>query len=525
MKNRVIKIFATLTIICMCFCANACSSDATRGTQGFSLSETEITVLTNEEAVQLKVMKGKAEYRGAVRWVSEDSMVASAYQGYVKGVVTGTTVVRAEIATGKDAVTLSCKVTVKQSITADIDDITAFSGLGDIDVTLASGLYTNGASVSVQSVTKADGNSADVLKQANGRYYLENGADTPLDADRYRITYRLSLGEVTKDFVREVNVKPADRYENIFVLDPIDGTEKMYGTAANMEFLTGLHRNDEDPGEYVTYTEDGNTGYTEDNGINQTREEMLASLREEGYDGFLNENYAGYDTVYRMYCKKGNATSQPLPFFYLNLHDTANPLWTNLDADSLPEQVYLNVWMRVWHRADSTKAYTLLPAGDEWCYLYKSMNDGEKQIGDGAGISATGGTWAHCKFDLSKIVVQAQGANHIAVGMGVWSNEKNNFGQGEFLFEMYSVELDIPNTLSSVGNGNLDVKLYGEYSGIFDSYTFAVKDARGETVISGDNTNTQVVLTQGESYTVEYTLKKGEKTLPNKYVRKIEGNV
>ena len=180
--------------------------------------------------------------------------------------------------------------------------------------------------------------------------------------------------------------------------------------------------------------------------------------------------------------------------------------------------------MRVWHRADSSEEYKLLPAGDEWCYLYKSMNDGETQIGDGAGIMKTGGTWAHCRFDLSKIIVQAQGADHIAVGMGVWCNAENNYGKGEFLFELYSVELDIPNTLSSKDGGDLDLKLYGEYSGVFDGYTFEVKNAQGQVVVSGDNTNTRVSLTQGESYTVEYTLKKGEKTLPNKYVRKIEGN-
>lgn len=522
MKSKFLKFFAALMIAGICFCAVSCSSGT--DTHGFLLNETEITVLTNEESKQLKVLKDNVEYHGAIRWIPQDAMIVSVYQGYVKGVGVGESAVQAEIVTDSGTVKLSCKVTVKQSVTAEIYDVTVFSGLGDIDVTLASGLYTNGATVTIQSVTKANGNTVDVLKQVNGRYYLENGTDQPLSADRYYVTYRLSLDGVTKDFVREINVKPADRYENIFVLDAVDGTEKMFGMAANLEFLTGLHRSDENPGQYVTYTDDGNTGYDEDNGINQTRGEMLDSLRSEGYDGFLNENYAGYDTVYRMYCKKGNATSQPLPFFYLNLHDTANPLWTNLNADSLPEQLYLSVWMRVWHRADSSEEYKLLPAGDEWCYLYKSMNDGETQIGDGAGIMKTGGTWAHCRFDLSKIIVQAQGADHIAVGMGVWCNAENNYGKGEFLFELYSVELDIPNTLSSKDGGDLDLKLYGEYSGVFDGYTFEVKNAQGQVVVSGDNTNTRVSLTQGESYTVEYTLKKGEKTLPNKYVRKIEGN-
>lgn len=521
MKRSIIKFFVLLTAVCMCLCAG-CSSH--RGTQEFSLSETEITVFTDEQAVQLKVLKDNEEYRGAIRWVPQDAMTVSAYQGYVKGVGVGESAVRAEIPTENGTITLSCKVTVKRSVTAEIYGVTAFSGLGDIDVTLANGLYTNGATVAIQSVRNSDGGNVDVLKQENGRYYLSNGSDSPLSPNRYNVTYRISLDGTSKDFVREVNVKPADRYENIFVLDAVDGTEKMYGLAANLEFLTGLHRSDENPGEYVTYTEEGNSGYTEDNGINETRGEMLESLYREGYDGFLTEEYEGYDTVYRMYCKKGNATPQPLPFFYLNLPDTANPLWTNLNADSLPEQLYLNVWMRVWHRSDSSQPYKLLPAGDEWCYLYKSMNDGETQIGDGAGIAATGGTWAHCRFDLSKIIVQAQGANHIAVGMGVWSNAANNYGKGEFLFELYSVELDIPNTLSSKESGDLDLKLFGEYSGVFDGYTFEVKDAQGQIVQRGDHANMQVSLTQGANYTVEYTLTKGEKTLPNRYMRRIKGN-
>lgn len=524
MKKKIFGFISALLAVCAIIGAVGCSSRGGEDLHGFSLDQTEITVLTNEQPTQLKVMKGNAEYVGAIRWIAEDSLIVSAYQGYIKGLQAGESVIRVEIPVAGESITLSCKVTVKNSIAAEMYDITAFSGLGDIDVTLASGLYTNGATVAVQSVAKSDGSSVDALKQSNGRYFLENGADTPLPSDRYRVTYSLTLGDISKDFVREINVKPADRYENIFVLDAVDGTEQMLGMAGNLEFLTGLHRSDENPGEYVTYTESGNTGYNEDNGINQTRGEMLASLYAEGYDGFLNENYAGYDTVYRMYCKKGNATSQPLPFFYLNLRDTANPLWTNLDADSLPEQVYLNVWMRVWHRSDSSKPYTLLPAGDEWCYLYKSMNDGETQIGDGAGIWANNGsTWAHCRFDLSKIIVQAQGANHIAVGMGVWSNAENNYGQGEFLFELYSVELDIPNTLSTKDGGNLDLKLYGEYSGIFDSYTFIVKNEQGISVAQGNNTNTQVSLEQGKGYTVEYTLKKGERELANKYVRNIKG--
>ena len=182
MKSKFLKFFAALMIAGICFCVVSCSSGT--DTHGFLLNETEITVLTNEESKQLKVLKDNVEYHGAIRWIPQDAMIVSVYQGYVKGVGVGESAVQAEIVTDSGTVKLSCKVTVKQSVTAEIYDVTVFSGLGDIDVTLANGLYTNGATVTIQSVTKANGNTVDVLKQVNGRYYLETGPAQPRSAVR-----------------------------------------------------------------------------------------------------------------------------------------------------------------------------------------------------------------------------------------------------------------------------------------------------------------------------------------------------
>ncbi|MFQ7078699.1 MAG: hypothetical protein ACLRSW_12580 [Christensenellaceae bacterium] len=91
----------------------------------------------------------------------------------------------------------------------------------------------------------------------------------------------------------------------------------------------------------------------------------------------MTEDIGGYDTVYRMYCKKNNSTHQPTPFFYLNLKDTASSIYRNLDAESMPESVPLVFWVRVWHRSDPSKAYSVLPLESQWSHLYKCMNDGE----------------------------------------------------------------------------------------------------------------------------------------------------
>ena len=241
----------------------------------------------------------------------------------------------------------------------------------------------------------------------------------------------------------------------------------------------------------------------------------------------MRKGVAGYDTVYRMYGRKYNTPPQPLPFFYLNLKDTGGPLWRSLSSDTAAN---MNVWFRVWHRRDSTQSYRAVTA-DQWLYLFKVMNDGETNIGGAMAYTANQSGWYKSTVNLSQFAVQLQDANNIAIGVGVGDPSDVKNLQGELIFELYSVELDIPNTLSSKTGSSLDLKLHGEYSGIFDSYTFQVIDGAGRISFTGDQDHTVVTLSQngnaglmnGGSYTVEYTLKKGEKTLPDKFVRRIEG--
>ena len=110
MKSKFLKFFAALMIAGICFCVVSCSSGT--DTHGFLLNETEITVLTNEESKQLKVLKDNVEYHGAIRWIPQDAMIVSVYQGYVKGVGVGESAVQAEIVMDSVTVKLSCKVTV-----------------------------------------------------------------------------------------------------------------------------------------------------------------------------------------------------------------------------------------------------------------------------------------------------------------------------------------------------------------------------------------------------------------------------
>lgn len=484
----------------------------------YELNYTELTVMTNEEPVRLEVKKNGETYTGAISWKVDNGIVLSAHQGYVKGLSAGQTVVRAELGESGGKVELACNITVKQSVTAELFDITAYGGAGDIDVTLPSGLYTSGASASVVSLRDQDGNTVEKLKKSGGRDYVENGFENRLAEGYYTLTYRIALGDVSKEFKRSLRVKPANRYENIFLLDPVDGSEKMYGMAANLEYLTFQQRNEENPGQYVTYTTEGNSGYTEENGIDQNLETFLQSLNASGYNGFLTEDIGGYDTVYRMYCKKNNSTHQPTPFFYLNLKDTASSIYRNLDAESMPESVPLVFWVRVWHRSDPSKAYSVLPLESQWSHLYKCMNDGEIEL---AGVFPTGtaGEWIKCVFDLKQLKVQVQDANNVALGFGNYGTEQQNFLQGEFIFELYSVEIEISDELP-LTEGKADVKLYGEFSGLFDSYTFEIFDGE-EKIAEGSSDNTLVSFAQGGQYRIVYTLKNGESVWEKKYERTV----
>lgn len=516
-------IFLLLLAVGISVCA--CSGTKNRNGDGteltaegaFTLDQQKVTVRQNGDAVQVKVLKDGEPYRGPVSWVPGDAVLVSAYQGNIRGLGVGECTVTAKIPYEDCVYTASCQVTVGTNVSAEMDDITSFSGLGDVDVTLASGLYTDGAAVSVQSVKDSQGQELDILKQADGRYYLENGAENAMKPGYYSVTYQVQLGDAIKEYVRSVRIKKADKYEDLFLLDAIDGTEKMKGLAANMEYLVFKQRDDENPGAYVTYTDDGNTGDMEETGIAQNRSQFEATLKEAVYEGYKKEEDAGYDTVYRMYCRKDNISEQPKPFFYLNLKDTTNPAWANFNTDYFPEQVNLSVWYRVWYRKDSSQKYTRHISTNEWLYLFSSMNDGETSIG-GAMPQYKNGGWLNCTLDLGSISDKVRGINSLAIGLEIAGTER-----GEYILEIYSVELQLPEAVNVAEDGTVDLLLPGVYSGLFDSYSYIVADVDDESntaIKSGTSDDRRVKLEKGY-YKIIYTLKKDGRALKKPYVREL----
>ncbi|MFQ7078700.1 MAG: hypothetical protein ACLRSW_12585 [Christensenellaceae bacterium] len=68
--------------------------------------------------------------------------------------------------------------------------------------------------------------------------------------------------------------------------------------------------------------------------------------------------------------------------------------------------------------------------------------------------------------------------------------------------------------------GKADVKLYGEFSGLFDSYDFEIFDGE-EKLADGNSENTLVSFAHGGQYRIVYTLKNGESVWEKKYERTV----
>lgn len=518
MKMKKRKVSCLILIILLfigCLSGYGCGKkeETVQKTNPFVLDQ-EVVSVKLDETLQLRVLFEGEYYNGPVSWSSADTLVASVKQGYVKGLSLGETKVKAKITYEKHTYEVFCKVTVTSNVNADIYDITAFSGLGDVDVSLSNGLYTEGADVSVISVKDSNGAELDGLQQMGTQFYLTNSKENPLAPGYYSVTYQISLGDVAKEYVRNLRIKSADTYEDLFLLDAVDGTEKMYGMAANLEYLPGLHRDDENPGEYVVYTANGNTGYSKENGISQTLAQFTASLDDAGYSGYQKKGSKAANTVYRMYCRKDNTSSQPMPFFYLNLQDTTNPAWSYLNEDHFAETPNLEVWYRVWYRSDSTQSYSILTQSGGWFYLFNSLNAGENEVG-GAGLNFQKGGWIKSTVNLFNIKDKLQGTNSLAIGVGI-----NNTNKGEYIFELYSVELKAPSQAEQAEDGSVNVMLPGAYTGLFDAYQYVIKNADGVVVKTGNNEKTKLSLEAG-TYEITYTLSKNKSVLKNKFTRKL----
>ncbi len=510
--RRVRKILLTvLTVAFVVFCTLFAISCGKQDSSAFKLSKSKVSVSVGKESAAVSVLKDGEEYLGPVSWVCGDSLVAQVNQGKIAGIRAGETDVKAYIPYGEKTFVLSCKVKVQSSVTADIVDMYAYAGTGTIDVALPAGMLTGGAKITeVFYSTSEDGTNATTVQPTIvGEYFLENEADSPLTPGTYYLFYKAEMDGVSETFARRLHIRAVDRYEDLFLLAPFDNeNEDVYGFSQAMNWWGSANRLDENPGEYVRYTDSAiNVG----TGMNETREELIESLQASSYDGYLDaeKQIAGFDTVYRMYSEKYNKTSTPRPFFFFNLFHTANPAWNALSE--LPDDATISIWARTWFKGEDDKEYS--HRSSNWMYFFRNMNGGIEQIpaaeSGPASYDPVGG-WSNYRIQISKIREALSGANNLAFAIQVDGNER-----GTFYFELYSVELMAANDILASTNV-ADVTLPGLYSGYFDSYDWSIEalDESNPFSANGTHENTNVSVPLGE-YKVTYIPKLGSKALPS----------
>ncbi len=466
---------------------------------GFKLDKNKITVRVGEEAAVVRVLKNGEEYLGAVAWATLDNQYLSVSQGHVTGISQGEGEVSATVYSGTKTYTLRCSVTIEAELSVHTDDIFSYAGTGNIEVTVGQNQISPGVSLDKVSVRRSvDGEDVQGLleTQTDGKrtqYFLKNTAAQPLSAGIYYVRYEYSLDGATRESFRKITVRGVDRYEDLFLLSAINGTEYITGRAANSTY-TEVVLEKENPGEFFVYAD----GVSVEKGMNESKEEFLASLKASGYDGLLNEDVLGHDTVYRMYAEKGNAGDPPYPYYYVNLFDSANPVYNNLNA--LPPSATIDVWARLWHKDLGANEYTPISGGS--VALYKNMNAGATRLGAAGGAFHAEGGWTKYSIPVSQVAQSLAGAKNIAIKI-----DRGGVGLlGTFWLELYSVELTLGNNLTAPF-GEVELKLTGDYTGLMDDYSWQIK--QGETVVKSSSDEGQTGtfvkdLSLGE-YTVEYT--------------------
>ncbi len=506
----------TLMLVTVLGFGVACKKD--KDNARFTLSQSEAIIKVNGDALVLTLYDNGEEYDGQVSWVSEDTQYVEVYHGYVSGKQATVEPVNVKAIVNADGETHTavCAVTVQsQLMTTTPDNLVKYSGSGNIDVYFNPSYAVAGAKIEVTGVTDENGaDKSSLLGTEMNRPCLKNGVDAPLTAGIYYVTYTLSKGEVTETFTRSVKIKSANSYEDILLLDAVDGTEDIQGLARVGSYSYNV-RHDKNPGEYVVYGENGNTGATTENGINQNVDEFTQSLQKSGYDGALKAGVKGYDTTYRMYARN-DATSRTWTYFYMNLYDSANPVWTNLG--SLPKDAVISVWTRTWFKGENDEAYRTKESSV--MILYKNMPDGPECVKEGGARSynAEGG-WTNYRIPVSTWKDKLTGAKNFAFQVEVAG--ENGIGRGEYMFELYSLEITFDSSLFATTN-TVDLTLAGTYSGVFDRYDWRMVNTKDNTeVMSGTSADVNVTVPNGV-YEVEYTLKKAGTALSSKYTRSLK---
>ena len=477
----------------------------------YALSKTEITLKESGESEQLVLTKDGAAYKGAVAWTTDSDMTAEVKHGFVTGLRAGETYVNAIVKEDGGEIKISCKVTVLSRLTAQTDKIYKYSGSGDIDVSIPTGLMTVGASYEITDVINPSGASVKdaVIKRDGAKYLMTNGADSALPAGNYQVVYSLANGDIRDEAVRAVCVKRADSYTDFLVVDPIDGSENITGSALIYPWTSVA--DNPSPGQYVKFDE----GETPDPISGQNLDSFTQSLTDSGYDGYLGGESAGADTVYRMYVRKQNKSSTPYPNYFVNLVDTQSEIWGNLDKFSAGTE--LSVWARMWAKTDGETEYKARRIS--YAYPYKVQNSGRTSYDGASGAFYADGGWTNFRFPLSSLATKLNDARNLGLCFGMGMAER-----GDFYLDLYSVEI----TALSDAFAPLrkyDLSLAGDFSGIFDDYSVRLLDKSGAEAVTADKENSVLTDIPGGVYTVEYTLSRGGVELPQKATRTLQSGI
>ncbi len=501
LKYLLTSILATVMIFCLVACGGGKKAK-------FKLDQTSLTINVGESA-GLIVTKDNEEYYGPISWVSGDDMVATVSQRVVTGVRAGQIVVRAVINYEGETYELSCDVTVKAVVSADLNMISGYLGAGDITITATAAELPTGATAKAVKLTSPSGKDCtNLLKTVGQNEVVSNSFDNPLEEGAYTITYDLKTIDASSQTTRELRVIKADGVDDLLILDAIDGTEHINGKVIEYNWEPGYGNwVDKEIGEYVTYTENGNTGYTEENGINQNLAEFEKSLEDAGYNGSVDNG-----TVYRMYAKKTTTVGKAL-YFMFNLPYTSNSIWTNLNA--VPNGATIDVWVRFWFRPTGYDNYVLAEGGG--AYAYKVLAEGISAISS-AGYSAKFATdsWGKISWQIDNNRELLNGAKNLAFtipfNQTYVTNPETGVREyvnltGDVYCELYSVELGISDgDVMTNFTGVVESDFFGSHTGLFDSVEVSIsKDGEPIEYEDGDKLDVGV-------YDITYTIKNGTST-------------
>ena len=471
-------LISVLTVLFTMFTFFACGEIGMSGAnkKNYQLSETKIGIAVGE-TYNLVVTCENEPYTGAINWISADEQTATVYQGVVKGIRAGETKVKAVIK--EDNVTLTVPVTVNPTVTATLGMATAYIGGGDINVTATAAELPVGATATPIKLTDPTGQEVTNLLTTSGAYnVISNGANSSLVEGIYTVTYDLKSIDAQSTTTRTIRVLKAENINDLLVLDPIDGTEKMYGKVLENNIEPGMNLNRNNPGEYVTYTEEDKVGY-----------------------GGVVDN----STVYRMYAKRTNLNIRHA-WFALDLSYTSSALWLNVD--DLPDTATIDVWVRTWFKGEGDEEYQprRLYTG---LYMYKMLADERKQLSTtGYSVRDMENGWVKVSYSVSQNRELLNGTKNLAIIgtiAGVYVGSERQQLLGDYYYDVYSVELNLGmgDMLSSY-SGEFSGKYYGSWSGVFNKIDVSLeKNGSPVDFVEGQRLSNGL-------YDVTYELKKDD---------------